>query len=259
MKALLLVLSFLFVSMNSFAVDDSVFAEKYPGLRDYQNTSLQGLNLYFFTFLSKSVVFNNGMGNYQIEFQDDSGKKILGLNARITRTVINGDLQEYVQYILPNASTFDFYLKKTGLEQTPTADNDLLTMNFKKIQSNYEIGIVPLMTKIEKTGIKDYLSFGFLGITISIQTIYKELEATRSYIYFYKGMSNPQSYLTVQVLEESDTAKTFNYIHSSKGTEISPKYFFQGLQEGSSIFKEFSQISVGYLSSLGFPAIKGIN
>jgi len=258
MKALILLFSVI-ISVNSFAVDDSVFAEKYPGMRDYQNTSLQGLNLYFFTFLSKSVVFNTGNGNYQIQFQNDSGETVLTLNARITRKIINGDLQEYVQYILPNASTFDYYLKKTGLDQSPSADEDLLIMNFKNVQSNYEVAIVPLMTKFEKTGIKDYLSFGFLGITISIQTIYKELEATRSYIYFYKGMPNPQSYLTVQVVEESESAKTFNYIHSSKGAEISPKYFFQGLQEGSSIFKEFSQISLGFIKSLGFPSLKGIN
>jgi len=258
MKTLLLLFLFIF-SVNGHAVDDSVFAEKYPGLKDYQNTSLEGLNLYFFTFLSKSVVFNNGNGNYRIEFQDDSGNNILSLNARITRKVMNGDLQEYVQYILPNASTFDYYLKKTGLDQAPSTDNDLLTLNFKKVSSNYEVVIVPLMTKFEKTGIKDYLSFGFMGISISIQTIFKELEASRSYIYFYKEMPNPQSYLTVQVIEESETAKTYNYIHSSKGAEISPKYFFQGLQEGSSIFKEFSQISLGYIKSLGFPSIKGIN
>lgn len=249
----------LLTPFTAIAVDDAVFSEKYPGIQDYQNTSLQGLNLYFFTFLSKSVVFKNGQGNYQIEFQDDSGKALLSLNARIERKTVNGDLHEYIQYVLPNANKFDYFVKKTGLDQSPSDDNDLLTMNFKKLKSNFEVSIVPLTTTFHRTGIKDWAVFGFMGVNISIQTLYRENEAVRSYIYFFKGMPNPQSYLTVQVLGASDQEKTYNYIHSSKGAEISPKYFFQGLAEGAMIFKEFSMISLSYIKGLGFPPIKGIN
>lgn len=258
MKTLLVIL-ILVLTPNTYAVDDSVFAEKYPGIMDYQNTGLQGLGLYFFTFLSRSVVFKNPGGQYQIDFQDESGETKISLNAKIVRSVEMGDLKEYVRYSLPNASVFDYYVKKTGLDQTPTPDNDLLAMNFKKLQSNYEVAILPLMTSFQKTGIKDYIIFGFMGVTISIQTLYKENEATRNYVYFFKGMPNPQSALSVQVIQESDSDKIFNYIHSSNGAEISPKYFFQGLQEGSQVFKQFSQISLGFIKELGFPSIKGIN
>jgi hypothetical protein len=258
MKSLIVLTACLF-SFSVSAVDDAVFSEKYPGIKEYQNIGLQGLNLYFFTFMSRSVLFKNDLGSYQIEYQDNSGNTILSLKARIERKTLNGELQEYVQYVLPNANVFDFYLKKTGLDQSPTPDNDLLTMNFKKQTSNYEIGIVPLMTVFNKTGIKDFLVLGFMEVNISIQTLYKENEATRSYIYFFRGMPNPQSSLTVQVIGDPDSFNTYNYIHSSKGAEISPKYFFQGLQEGSMIFQEFSQISLLTIKNLGFPSIEGIN
>lgn len=255
---LVLVLYFVLRVSAAGAVDETVF-EKYPGFKDYQETCLQGLNSYFFTFLSKSIIFKNDSGNYQIQFQDDDDVTIMSLNARIERRFVDGDLLEYVQYILPNSNTFDYSLRKTGLDQAPSADVDLLAMNFKKQQSNYELSIIPLTSKFIKTGIKDYLIFGFMEVNISIQTIYNEYEATRNYIYFYKGMPNPQSSLTVKVIEESESAQTFNFIHSSKGALISPKYFFKGLQDGSMVFKEFSVSSLDYLKGLGFPPLKGIN
>lgn len=258
MKTLSALLTFVLL-LNAHAVNDSVFAEKYPGIKNYQAASLQGLNSYFFTFLSKSIVFKSDSGNYQIQYQDDSGTTVLSLNARIERKLVNGDLYEYVQYVLPNSNIFNYALKKTGIDQTPTPDNDLLSLNFKKQQSNYEVSIIPLKTSFIKTGIKDYIIFESMGINISIQTIYNEDEATRNYVYFFRGMPNPQSSMTVKVIEESESEKTFNYIHSSNGAEISPKYFFQGLQEGAQIFKEFSQMSLGHIKALGFPAIKGIN
>lgn len=247
-----------FFILDARAVDESIFG-KYPGIKDYQATCLQGLNSYFFAFLSKSIVFKNDSGNYQIQYQNDAGEIVLSLNARIERRLEGSDLLEYVQYVLPNSNTFDYSLKKTGIDQVQTSDNDLLTMNIKNQKSNYELSIIPLATNFIKTGLKDYLIFGFMEVNVSIQTVYNEDEATRNYIYFFKGMPNPQSSLTVKVIEESESGQTFNFIHSSKGAEISPKYFFQGLQEGTQIFKQFSQSSLDYLKGQGFPAIKGIN
>jgi hypothetical protein len=258
MKAFLLIITIIF-SLNSFALDESVFTGKYPSLKDYQDVCLQGLNTYFFTFLSKSIYFKDDSGNIVLKFQNDSGATVLELNARIERKMTGGELTESVQYILPNANIFSYSIKKTGNDTNPTPDADLLTLNFKKLQSNYEININQLQTKLQKNGMKDFLIFGFMEVNVMIHTLYLENEAVRNYIYFFKGMPNPQSSLTVKAIETPDSPLLFNYYHSSQGAEIAPKYFFQGLQEGASIFKDFSTASLQIIKGIGFPAIKGIN
>ena len=62
--------------------------------------------------------------------------------------------------------------------------------------------------------------------------------------------------LSVRVVKEN---QNFRFIHFSKGVEITPKMFFQGVQEGSQLFSEYSDVSLQALLQLGFPAIKGVN
>lgn len=259
MKAFILFATLILSSINAHAIDESVFTGKYPSLKDYQDICLQSLNTYFFTFLSKSILFKDDNGNYVLNFQNESGETLLSVHARIERSLSNGELTESVQYILPNTNVFSYSLKKTGNDISQTSDEDLLTLNFKKLKSNYEINLNEWQTRFQKSSMKDYLIFGFMEVNIMIHTLYLENEAVRNYIYFFKGMPNPQSSLSVKAIETPDSPLLFNFYHSSKGAEISPKYFFQGLQEGAMIFKEFSAASLDMIKGMGFPAIKGIN
>lgn len=250
--------------MNAYAIDESIFAERYPNFQDYQAMSLQGLNNYFYALFSKSIVLHGDKDIYQLQFQNDSGETILNINARIERSRLENTLIESVHFNLPNSENFDYSLTRNGANLIETTDTDLLTFKFTQYEQSYDLVFKQLEARFQKKknddgSDKSYILFGMMEINILLETNLLEDEAYRNYIYFFKGMPNPQSMLTVRVIRDFSESHSLKFIHSTKGVEISPKYFFQGLEEGSQTFTEFSQISLKVLGSLGFPKIKGIN
>ena len=261
-KKLFLILFCCILTFNAYAIDESVFAGRYPNFQDYQSLSLQGLNNYFYSLFSKSITLHGDNNYYQFVVLDDSGQTITNINARIERSRTEASLTESVHFILPNSEHFDYTLKRTGINLVETTDMDLLTFNFKIKEESYDLAFKQLEARFQKQKDnkdveKSFILLGMMEINILIETSLRESEGYRNYIYFFKGMPNPQSTLTVRVLRDVSENPTF--IHSSKGIEIAPKYFFQGLEEGSQVFTEFSQISLKILGTMGFPKIKGIN
>ncbi|MDD4973226.1 MAG: hypothetical protein PHY93_02695 [Bacteriovorax sp.] len=252
---------FFILTINAYAVDESVFAERYPNFQDYQSLSLQGLNNYFYSLFSKSITLHGQKDFYQLVVLDDLGQTITKIDARIERSRTEATLTESMHFILPNDEHFDYTLTRAGINLVETADMDLLTFNFNTKEESYDLAFKQLEARFQKQknnkGVeKSFILLGIMEINILIETNLQEFEGNRNYIYFFKGMPNPQTILTVRVLSENHN---LNFIHSSKGVKISPKYFFQGLDEGSQIFTGFSQISLKTLETIGFPKIKGIN
>ena len=247
---------FFLISLKVFALDDSIFADRYPTYAEYQSQAILGLSNYFYSLNSKSIVVQGKNNLYQYLFNNDAGVTLATINIQIERTSSIDQLTETVHFVLPNSEHFDYTLTTHGKNIEPTKDIDLLTFRFSP-RGPYELVIAQLKSFFQKSDLKtSSINLGIMEISIAMETVMSEVEGIRNYIYFYRGMPNPQSMLSVRVVKEN---QNFRFIHFSKGVEITPKMFFQGVQEGSQLFSEYSDVSLQALLQLGFPAIKGVN
>jgi hypothetical protein len=276
MKGLCLSIFFLIFIMGlsskacaeNLLVSDSVFAARYPNFQNYQSLSLQGLQNYFYALISKSVVIQGPSHSIVLLYQNDKGETLLTINAKIERIRTENTLTERVLYVLPDSTIFDYSLKQSVAESAKlqieeSNDVDLLTMNFTNTKYDYELLVMPFQTRFIKSHEGNFekalINFGFMDISIAIETKFLDNEASREYIYFYAGMPNPQTSIKVTVLDDESPMHNLNYIHTSSGSVMSPSLFFKGLQDGAQIFSDFSMISLVLIKGKGFPAIKGIN
>lgn len=253
-----------FIAISANAVDESIFAERYPNIDEYQSISLQGLKNYFSTFLSKSVVIKGADNSYLLVYQDNGGAILSNINARIERKRSENSLHETVHFILPNSLRFDFTLVRHGSDLQEISDINLLSLKLNIKEDSYELFFNQLEARFQTQQInkdleKSYIYLRMFDINVLIETNLKDKEATRNYIVFYKDMPNPHSMLSVRAITDSGENHFQKYIHSAKGMEISPKYFFQGLNEFAGIYVGFAQTSLAFLTQIGFPRIQGIN
>lgn len=259
MKKLGLLVIILF-SARVFAIDSTVFEENYPGFHDYESMSLTNTRNYFRALFSKSIQTSNREGFRVLEVQNEDWKTSIKISMLIERKIGNNEIIETVKYQLSSGGTLDYTLSRKGPNLKPLSDTDLLMFKFQSLDtySSYDL-IIPTFNvnyhrDISPGNETSFFLLGFMNFNIGINTQTFENEINRDYIYFYSGMNVPQQQLTVNVKEHQGTWEQYEYLHYTRGVGIlTPKQFYNGLNDGASMFAQSGMIYQSILYSIGFP------
>jgi len=260
----LVVLFILFFSFNLWAIETGAFNENYPGFKNYEDTVFGSLKNYFTNLPLNSLNYIDSTGTriYKVVLQKASGYSTI--YSRISRVVNEQQITEHVSYSLENGNSLEYEILKMGVGVIPSADLDLLTFNFKQTSNDefYQITIptfkMLINRRLLKDGDKSTFLLGMMGFNVQLENHSSEHEANLNYIFFYKGMSHPQFSLTVKAFETPGewNSLQFRYLSSIEG-EITPKLFFQGLNEWTSVFDSSVEIITYVMQSLGFFDFRG--
>ena len=242
------------------AFDAMVFNENFPTYKNYEETILSSLKRYFTNLSSNSLNYidSNGIRIYKVVPKNGSGYSTI--YSKISRISKEQQLTEHVSYSLENGNSLEFEILKTGHGVTPSEDLDLLTFNFKQSSNDefYQITIptfkMQLNRRVLKDGDQSTFLLGMMGFNVQLETHFSEHEANMSYIFFYKGMDHPQFSLIVKAIETPSEWDSLHYSYlSTTDGEITPKLFFLGLNEGTSVFNSSIEIIAYIMQKIGFP------
>lgn len=262
-KIQILILYFFYNIFNAYGIEKNIFSNDYPSASYFQLTLFSKVKDYLDALTSQSLITSNSNGLTAYQF-----KKINSLNyelvfIKIERETKTNSLSERVQYSFENGQVFFYELIKYGANKELSSDVDLRMMRLKTtdLTNGYEIRVpqLGLVIKSQRSEFStlEKISLNEIGFELSIESFYKEKIAQRNYIYFYNGMPNPQTALSVRVdfIDSSWAKHKFTYFGSSMG-EISPSVFYQGLMQGSALYEEFSNVFLLNFESLGFPKLQ---
>ena len=246
----------LIIPYKTFALNADVFGENFPSFQDQQQSAFDKLRSYFELLPISSQTSKESEEIISYQFKNTT------IFSKIARTFSPSSIVEEVSYSVINGSTFLYRIKKSGNKITPTPDYDLLTFNFKQSDEDESYQIVIPLLNIEmnylkkQTGEKDIISLGFMGFSMSIESNFKEHDALLSYIFFFSLMPDPQIAISVKATEITSGWGDVDYTYYSSNTgEITPKQFFKGLNDSSSVFTSTSDVLYKLLMSLGFPKL----
>ncbi len=136
-----------------------------------------------------------------------------------------------------------------------TSDSDLMTLKMRPTLKERFFSIKLPEAKqsliFEKTIEREtsYALIGSFEFNVKIEKIFENLVPTRiNYLLFYAQMPHPQTYLTV-----FQSPPMESLFHVGKKGAITPKEFFEGINETSGAFIGASHESKGLLITKGFP------
>jgi hypothetical protein len=247
-------------SINLFAIDSNVFAERYPTFQTFNQILFADVRTYFEALPIHSLNYTDadGVRIYRVHYHGQTEFSVIF--SKITRTQSDNEIIERVSYALENGNSIGYEIIKRGEGIIPSKDADLLSFNFKKgINDTFYQLTVPnynFQLTYKKNGNDENTLFymGLMEISVQIESHFQENKASLDYIYFYKGMPTPQASLTVQAIETTSQWSGLQYIHisSQAAGEITPGQFFAGLKDGAGIFFGGGKMMMQMLSNLGF-------
>lgn len=256
-------LSFFLNIINAYGIEKNIFSNNYPSASNFQLTLFSKVKDYLDALSSQSIITNNANGLTAYQFKKLNSLKLELVFIKIERMETVDSLTERVQYSFENGQIFSYELIKYGANNELSSDIDLRMMRLKTTQltNGYEVRIPQLglviNSRISETSTFEKISLNEIGFELSIETFYQEKMAQRNYIYFFNGMPNPQTSLSVRVdsLESNWAKYKFTHFGSSLG-EVSPSVFYQGLTQGSALFDQLSFVFLLNFESLGFPKLQ---
>lgn len=259
----IIILSFFFNIITAYGIEKNIFSNDYPSASNFQLTLFSKVKDYLDAMTSQSIITNNANGLTAYQFKKLNSLSLELIFIKIERIESINSLTERVQYSFENGQIFSYELIKYGANNEFSTDVDLRMMRLKTTQltNGYEIRVPQLglviNSRISETSTLEKISLNEIGFELSIETFYKEKMAQRNYIYFFNGMPNPQTSLSVRVdiLEFNWSKYKFTHLGSSLG-EVSPSVFYQGLTQGTALFDQLSLVFLLNFESLGFPKLK---
>ncbi len=263
MNRLIWLCFFIFQSTNLFALDNKVFTGQYPSATTFQKISLEKLKTYFETLAGQSI--NNidpisGVRTYQVRRKNSLVVDLIF--AKIERQQAGNKLVEGVYYSLSSGRGLVFIFTRYGLNLKESTDRDLLLLNFLPSDSSTSYSLeIPILgfylnTEVGAKNENSYISLKQMAFELKIESVYSDMKAQRNYLFYFKPMPSPQSSLTVQAEAREGSWSNLQYLHfsSSKGL-ITPNLFFQGLDQGSSVYEELGGEYLDMINYMGFPVL----
>lgn len=249
---LLILLSF----QKSFSQVEVHPLNSYPTVLTFQSILFQQFKNYFELLKSKSVIFDFDNNQKVLRYIDPTTNVSRELRVKIERNQTERLISERVIYSLENGEVFSWEYTRKGLGLLPTNDSDLMTLKMRPSlkEEFFSIKLPQVKQSIffEKTKEVEvsYAMIGTFEFNIKIEKWYSEnLPQKINYILFYAQMPNPQTFLTVLSSQE------LTLTHIGKNGAITPKEFFNGINETSGAFVGASQESKAILLMKGFPKL----
>lgn len=242
-------------------MDDSVLDSNYPGFHDYQSTALVNLKQYFRDLFQKSAQYTSRDGYRHLEVQTKYGETWEYLDLKITRNITDQKITESVQYTLSNGNSFNINYVREGSELNPSTDDDLLLLNIFPTDNltHFSLTISQLQSifdlvktsQLEKTS----FSLGLIDSNISINTTTSDKYVSRDYLMIFSAEDEPQTQMSVKAFYVTPMSSEISYIHyiPQYGGEVTPNYFFNGLNGISYLLKSLSSQYEMKLYEIGFP------
>lgn len=258
MKVAILILS-LFTFNIWGAIDPNILKDDYSDYNDYEGMSFGLTKAYFRKLFNNSILVSGKDGIQSILVKDANGTTTLEIKVAIDRYFWETLLNENVTYTFPNGNSFKYLITKEGLNLRPTNDKDLLMFKFDSIGKVSRFNLsVPAFSLIQEKKIGEgfenaFFNLGSMDIKIAINTQITSRDISRDYLIFYEAMSNPLQQLSVKASENLDDWRGVEFFHYSRGTNLTPKEFFDGLNYTSRVFIGAANIYLSILYEIGFP------
>lgn len=254
-----------FIAINSYAISPTVLDESYPGFHDYEAITLNGVRNYFRNFFLKSAIYTDENGTINKIIYNPYSEAITFL-VKIERETKENIIVERVIYTSADGKTLAYQLTREGENLWATNDNDLLIFKFrtKDYYKKYKIEFFTFGNEYyrEKNGdtetsylfLKNFNSKVFLDTRVDGNDLY------RDYIYSSPLMDIPVKNVSVKVTEDVKSWSTYSFIHTitAKGV-VTPKTFFDYLNEATFFFEMTSEFYVSKLLTVGFPNLNPEN
>lgn len=255
----IIVLIILF-SVNAWsAIDPTILKAEYSDYNDYEGMSFGLTKAYFRKLFNNSVLISGKDGIQSILVKDSHGETSLEIKVAIDRYFWETTLKENITYTFPNGNQFKYLITKEGLNLRPTNDKDLLMFKFDSIGKVSKFNLtVPAFSLEQENRVgdnfeKSFFNIGPMEIKIEINTQITEQSVIRDYLYFYEAMPIPLQQLSVKALESEKDWRGIEFYHYSRGTILSPKEFFEGLNSSTRVFIGAANIYLSILYEIGFP------
>jgi hypothetical protein len=258
MKTAILILS-LFCFNAWSTLEPSILKEDYSDYNDYEGMSFGLTKAYFRKLFNNSVLVSGKDGIQSILVKNSAGNTTLEIKVAIDRYFWETILKENVTYTFPNGNSFKYLITKEGLNLRPTNDKDLLMFKFDSIGKVTRFNLsVPAFSLIQENKIGEnfensFFNLGVMEIKIAINTQITSRDVSRDYLFFYEAMPIPLQQLSVKVSESSEDWRGVEFFHYSRGTSLTPKEFFDGLNSASRVFIGAANIYLSILYEIGFP------
>ena len=249
-----------FISINSFAITDSVLDENYPGFHDFAAISFGPIKSYFRKLNSRSVILNGANGAEEMIIQDTNFKKLTNIKIQIDKNQTQNEIKETLQFSFPSGKKLTVLLTRRGSKVKFDSDQNLLLFKFDPQEDEEYFDLVipefQIQYQLMKTEQKEeaFYYLNFMPLNMEINTQITQASVLRDYLFFFNEMPVPQQQLSVEVKETKNDWDNLEFFHYTRGKgELSPKLFFEGLNQASGIFIGASQFYIGKLYDLGFP------
>lgn len=259
MKKIIFLCFFTFC-INASSEELNGFSDRYPTILSFQSILLQQFKNYFESLKAKSVIYNFGNSKKLLRYTDPTSGKVFDIRLSIDRIYKNNTLFERATYTLENSESFIVEYNRVGHELIPSSDEDLMTLKMKPQLTEEFFSIkLPsvkqgLFFEKDKKREISYILIGTFEFNLKIEKLLDSQKPKINYLFFFKGMDNPQSFLTVVSEVDEDTGANI-FIHQSIGGLITPKDFFTGISQASGAFIGAAQESKEILLSKGFPKL----
>jgi hypothetical protein len=226
----------------------------YPSVLTFQSILFQQLKNYFELLKSKSIIFEFEDNRKVFRYTEPTTNMPKELRVKIERLYSDKKISERVIYSLENGEVFSWDYVRRGDALTPTGDSDLMTLKMKPSlkEESFSITLPEVKQSIlfEKTANVEisYALIGSFEFNVKIEKWYRDNQPQKiNYLLFFAQMPNPQTFLTVM------SSQDFALTHVGKNGVITPKEFFNGINETTGAFFGASQESNAILLLKGFP------
>lgn len=255
MKAVIYFL-ILFSIQKSHAQVETHPLNLYPTVLTFQSILFQRFKNYFELLKSKSIVFEFEDNHKVLRYIDPIKNSQQDIKVRIERLKSEKMISEKVIYSLENGESFCWEYVRKGDALMPTNDSDLMTLKMKpSLKVDFFSIKLPeakqsiIFEKTKEVEIS-YALIGTFEFNLKIEKWYRENQPEKiNFLLFYAQMPKPQTFLTVQ------SSSDYKLTHLGANGVITPKEFFNGINETSGAYIGASYEAESTLFLKGFPKL----